>query len=64
MSMILQKAEELKLIPRLETTVTVAKKARGFEGKYFFMIDHIKAYLHANWDDPIERDRTESIFSY
>lgn len=62
--MILQKAEEFKLIPRPETTVTVAKKARGFEGKYFFMQEHIKAYLHTNWDDPVERDMTESIFSY
>lgn len=60
----MQKAEQLQLMPMLETTVMVAKEAREIKEKYFFIIDNIKAYLHMNWYGPIERDGTESIFFY
>lgn len=59
----MQKVEQLQLMPMLETTVMV-KEARDIKEKYFFIIDNIKAYLLMNWDGPIERDGTESMFFY
>lgn len=53
--MIMQKVEEQELTPRMETTVMVAKEARGIKEEYYLMMDNIKAYLHANWDGPGER---------
>lgn len=62
--MIMQKVEEQELTPRMETTVMVAKEARGIKEEYYLMMDNTKAYLHANWDGPGERDRTENTLSY
>lgn len=60
----MQKVEEIELTPMLETTMMVTKEARGTGEEQYFRVDNIEAYLHANWDGPIERDRNENIFYF
>lgn len=62
--MIMQKVEEIELTPMLETTMKVAKEAKGIGEEYYFRMDSIEACLRENWDSSVERDRAESTFFY
>lgn len=56
--MIMQKVEDIELIPMLENTMMVTNETRRIWEEQYVRVDNIEAYLHANWDGPVERDRS------